>query len=155
MVEFPFASGRSCLLRGGEGLLLMAQTRVSSDKKEEFSMQQTLADQAIQDCIQLCQDCHAVCETTAIHCLRLGGSHAELAHQRLLRDCAQICQTSADFMLRRSPLHTSVCGLCAQICLQCAQSCEQIGTGDAQMKACADLCRRCAQSCQRMEQARF
>ena len=117
-------------------------------------MQQLATSQAVQECIQLCKDCHATCEATATYCLQLGGPHAGVSHQLTLRDCAQICQTSADFMLRGSPLHPAVCSACAQICIQCAQFCEQIGPNDAQMKACADLCRRCSQSCQQMAHVR-
>lgn len=106
--------------------------------------------QDLQKCIQLCQECHISCEALMMYCLQLGGSHAEVSHQRALRDCAQICQTCVDFMLRQSPLASHVCGACAQACLQCAESCERIGAGDTQMMACADLCRRCAQSCQHM-----
>jgi|SRR5579875_783569 len=117
-------------------------------------MQIPLINQTVKACIELCKECHAMCESTIQYCLQLGGPHVEASHLRLMRDCAQICQTGTDFMLRGSPLHTLVCGVCAQICLRCAESCEHVGPGDAQMKACADLCRQCAQSCQQMAQAR-
>ncbi|MBE3561957.1 MAG: four-helix bundle copper-binding protein [Ktedonobacteraceae bacterium] len=117
-------------------------------------MQSAATNQAMQECIKECTNCHTICEYTAAYCLQLGGPHAAPEHQRILRDCAQICHVSADFMLRGSPLHAAVCGVCAQVCVQCAESCERIGGGDAQMKACADLCRRCAESCRQMAQAR-
>lgn len=116
-------------------------------------MQQPLTNQAVKGCIELCRDCHAICVSTSMYCLQLGGAHAEVSYQRLLHDCAQICQTSADFMLRGSPLHTAICGVCAQICTECAEACERVDPGDAQMKACADLCRRCVQFCERMAHA--
>jgi hypothetical protein len=104
----------------------------------------------MQECLENCQECHAICTTTAQHCLSMGGKHAEPAHIRLLLDCAQICQTSADFMLRGSDLHPMTCGTCAEVCTRCAESCERIGKDDAHMQKCADMCRRCAASCHQM-----
>jgi hypothetical protein len=110
--------------------------------------------QEMRDCIQNCQECHAICMETVQHCLQMGGKHAEADHIRLLLDCAQICATSADFMLRGSPLHSKTCGVCAEICRLCAESCERIGKDDATMKKCAEMCRKCADSCQRMAGAK-
>jgi hypothetical protein len=112
-------------------------------------MQGNQMNAAMQECIQNCKDCHAVCVQTVLYCLQQGGPHAESGHLQALLDCAQMCQTSEDFMLRSSPLHSQTCGVCAQACLRCAQSCEQFGS-DQQMQTCVQLCRRCAQSCQEM-----
>lgn len=101
-------------------------------------------------CIQLCQDCHALCIQMIGHCIELGGRHAAPAHIRLLMDCAQMCSTTADYMARGSSLHDRTCGLCSEICLLCAESCEQIRGDDQLVKQCAELCRRCAESCERM-----
>ena len=104
---------------------------------------------AMRECIQNCSECHDICVETATHCLSLGGRHAGLEHQTLLRDCAQICATSADFMLRGSAQHRETCRVCAEVCDRCAASCEQMGD-DAMMKRCAAACRKCAESCGRM-----
>lgn len=112
-------------------------------------MQGNQMDQQMQQCIQDCQDCHAICVQTIAYCLQQGGQHVQASHMQSLLDCAQICQTSEDFMLRGSPLHAKVCGVCADACNSCAQSCDQF-SNDQQMKACADMCRRCAASCQQM-----
>jgi hypothetical protein len=106
----------------------------------------------MQECIDNCTSCHAVCLETIEHCLQLGGKHSDPAHIRLLADCAQICATSADFMLRMSDHHPEICGQCAAICEACAKSCEDLATGDGaeMMKRCAEICRRCAESCRRM-----
>ena len=101
-------------------------------------------------CIQLCQDCHAVCVQTIGHCLRMGGRHAAPEHIKLLMDCAQICTTTADYMARESSLHDRMCGLCSEICGLCADSCEHVGGDDHMVKQCAELCHRCAGSCERM-----
>jgi hypothetical protein len=106
--------------------------------------------QAMQECLENCQECHAICTTTIQHCLSMGGEHAEGSHIRLLLDCAQICQTSADFMLRGSELHSFTCGTCAEVCSRCAKACERIGKNDTHMQKCAEICRRCSASCHQM-----
>jgi hypothetical protein len=103
----------------------------------------------MQQCIDNCMQCHAVCTETISHCLQKGGKHAEAKHIRLLADCAQICATSADFMLRGSDLHALTCGVCAEVCARCAEECERMAD-DAAMQRCAEECRRCAESCRRM-----
>ena len=79
----------------------------------------------------------------------MGGKHVEASHLKTLLDCADTCRVSADFMLRGSPLHSEVCGVCADACERCAKSCEQFGD-DAETKACAEMCRRCTESCRLM-----
>lgn len=101
-------------------------------------------------CIQICQDCHALCTRTIRHCLELGGRLAAPEHIRLLVDCAQMCEINVDYMLRGSLLHDRVCGVCAEACKLCAENCAQLAGDDQMLKQCADLCRRCAGSCERM-----
>ena len=103
----------------------------------------------LEDCITNCLDCHSVCLSMVNHCLSKGGKHANPEHVRLLQDCAQICMTSADFMLRGSPMHSSTCGLCAEICRRCADDCAKMAD-DETMVLCAETCRRCAASCAEM-----
>jgi hypothetical protein len=103
----------------------------------------------MQECIDNCTECHAICVATITHCLQMGGKHAEAAHIGLLMDCAQICATSADFMLRGSPMHSRTCAACAEICARCAEECARMGSDDM-MQRCAEACRRCAESCRRM-----
>ena len=104
----------------------------------------------MQQCIQECLDCYSACTTTAAHCLEMGGKHAARQHQTALLDCATICQTSADFMLRGSPMHARVCGVCAEACRQCEEECRRMADGDEMMLQCAEACRRCGESCERM-----
>lgn len=104
----------------------------------------------MQECIQNCLNCHAICLETIGHCLAMGGEHAQADHIRLLQDCAQICMTSADFMLRMSEHHPQTCGICADICEACARDCESMADGSDFMQKCADVCRKCAESCRRM-----
>ncbi len=103
----------------------------------------------MQQCIDNCTSCHAMCLSMASqHCLEAGGKHVEASHFRLMMDCAQICQTSADFMLRGSAHHAHVCKECADICRDCAASCEAVGG----MDECVAACRKCAESCGQMGQ---
>ena len=107
-------------------------------------------DDEMQKCTQLCQECHALCTQTVVHCLKLGGRHAAPDHIRLLLDCAQICETTAQYLLRGSSLHERMCGLCAEVCRQCGENCVQVAGDDQMVKQCAEMCRRCAGSCERM-----
>lgn len=103
----------------------------------------------MENCIQNCTDCHAMCISTITHCLQLGGRHAEYGHIRLLLDCADICRTSADFMLRGSQFHQRTCSICAEICNRCAEDCAKY-TDDEHMRTCAEMCHECAASCNKM-----
>ena len=114
---------------------------------------QTLSPE-MQQCIQNCFDCHRSCTETASHCLQMGGKHASADHIRTLLDCAQMCGVSADFMLRQSPVHPQVCGVCAETCRQCAESCSRLADGDSAMTNCAAVCQRCEQSCESMAMAK-
>lgn len=102
---------------------------------------------AMKDCVEDCQRCHAECLETAMNlCLDRGGQHTEPEHFRLMISCATLCQSAADLMLSGSAFHERQCALCAVACEACAQSCEEIGG----MEQCVELCRRCAQSCRDM-----
>ncbi len=107
-------------------------------------------DDAMEKCIDLCQDCYALCTKTVGHCLQLGGRHAAPDHIRVFLDCAQLCETTAQFLLRGSSLHERMCGLCAEACRQCADSCVQVAGDDQLVKQCLEMCRNCAGSCERM-----
>jgi hypothetical protein len=106
----------------------------------------------MQQCIQNCLNCHAICLETINHCLQMGGEHASAQHIELLQDCAQICAASADFMLRMSQFHPQTCGVCAAVCAACADECERMTDGNDFMARCAEACRRCAESCRQMSQ---
>jgi len=88
-----------------------------------------------------------------VHCLALGGRHAEAQQIRVLLDCAEACQTAANFMLRGSDLYVLFCEPCALVCDACARSCEALAADDQQMNRCAESCRRCAHACREMASA--
>lgn len=106
-------------------------------------------DPAMNDCIDNCTRCAAVCLETINYCLEKGGEHAEAQHIATMAACADMCGTSAATMLRGANVQSAICSACAAVCRQCAASCERFGD-DADMKRCADACRRCAQSCAAM-----
>lgn len=106
-------------------------------------------DSSMRECIDACANCHAVCVATIDYCLKKGGDHANPEHIRTLQDCADVCRTSADLMLRGSPIHGSLCGVCAEACARAAESSAQ-WPDDEVMSACAEACRACAESCRSM-----
>ena len=108
---------------------------------------------AMQECIDRCQSCQAICLESVGRCLDLGGKHADADHIRMLIACAEVCDTSARFMLLGSEHHPRTCEVCAEVCEACAKDCEQFGD-DEMMQRCADTCRRCAESCREMAGAR-
>ena len=102
--------------------------------------------QGMNECIENCTQCHAICLETINYCLGKGGMHAASEHIALLATCADICVTSASTMLRGAAIHPVICAACAEVCRQCADACSRMGD-DAQMQRCAEACRRCAESC--------
>ena len=98
--------------------------------------------QAMNECIDNCTQCHAICLETINYCLTKGGVHAAPEHIALLATCADTCATSADAMLRGASVHDVVCGACAEICRQCADACDAMN--DPEMTRCAEVWRRCA-----------
>jgi hypothetical protein len=102
-----------------------------------------------QQCIDDCLGCYELCVRAMEHTFELHGKHVEAHQIRTLSDCAATCQTTAGFMLRGSPLHSRLCGVCAEVCRECERECLRAGD-DPKMQQCAEACRRCAESCERM-----
>lgn len=99
----------------------------------------------IQQCIQDCLNCHAVCKQTAEACKQAGGEHGKSEHIYMLLDCAEMCLTAAHFMQHNSPLYGYICQAAAQVANHCAGECEQMGDND-----CANACRNAAWSCEQL-----
>ena len=136
----------------GASFMILPKVSAATDSQPQPSLMEGghHTDDAMQKCIDLCQDCYALCTRTVGHCLQLGGRHAASEHIRLFLDCAQICDTTAQYLLRGSSLHERMCGLCAEVCRQCADSCLAVAGDDQMVKQCAEMCRTCAGSCERM-----
>jgi hypothetical protein len=103
----------------------------------------------MQQCINDCLNCSEVYVRTMEHWFELRGKHVEATQIRTLSDCAAICQTSAGFMLRGSPFHVRICGVCAEVCRECERECRRT-PDDQTTQRCANACRCCAESCERM-----
>src|SRR3546814_19932524 len=101
------------------------------------------------DCIDNCTQCHAICLETINYCLEKGGKHAAPEHIALLTSCADICATSASAMLRGSAVHPVICGACAEVCRPCAAEC--VALDDPEMTRSAETCSTGAQRCAGME----
>lgn len=105
----------------------------------------------LQECIEECLNCHAVCTITLQHCIASGGDYTEVNLVGIILDCAEMCQTSANFMLRGSPYHVITCAACAELCRACEEACRGV-PGDEQLAHCAEICATCAGACDRMAQ---
>jgi hypothetical protein len=145
------STGASLLATGASFMMLPNVHAATQGGAKPGAEEEHHSDDEMKKCIQLCEECHAVCIQTVGHCVKLGGRHAAPDHIRLLLDCAQICETTADYLIRGSSLHERMCGLCAEVCRQCADNCLQIAGDDQMVKKCAEMCKSCAGSCERMK----
>lgn len=123
-------------------------------RHSDLELDQTRSDDQayddMQECIEECLNCHAVCTMTLQHCIASGGPQLTDVHLvGLLLDCAEICQASANFMLRGSPYHVITCAACAELCRACEESCRSV-SDDEQLMHCAEVCSGCAAVCDRM-----
>jgi hypothetical protein len=106
-------------------------------------------DPNLKACIDACRDCHDSCLASVMHCLTLGGPHADPLHVNLLLECTAVCSTTADLMLTNSRFYRQMCAVCARICTACAQQCQALG----RMEECVRACERCADECEHMDVA--
>lgn len=123
----------------------------NQDRDAETDRTDEQAHDDMQECIEECLNCHAVCTMTLQHCIASGGIHTEVNLIGLVLDCAEICQTSANYMLRGSPYHVITCAACAELCRACEDACRAV-PDDEQLAHCADVCAGCADVCDRMAQ---
>ena len=152
MSRRTFVASSASLLMTGASMMILPRASALAGAAPESKHQHAGGDD-MKQCIRSCQDCHALCTQTIMHCLQLGGRHAAPEFIRLFMDCAQLCETNIDYMLRDSTLHGRMCRICSDACRQCAQECEKLMGDDQLLKQCADMCRRCADSCDRMAKA--
>lgn len=149
-----FLSSGASLVAAGASFMILPKSYASSSGKSDshplLAQGGHHTNEEMQQCIQLCRDCHALCTETIAHCLMLGGRYAAPELIRLFLDCAQGCATTADYMLRRSAFHDRMCRLCADLCHQCGKDCRQIAGDDQLIQQCSEMCRKCAESCEHM-----
>ena len=106
----------------------------------------------MQECVEACLACHSTCEETMSYCLQQGGQ-MDAQIMRALMDCSDTTRMCADMMMRRSPISTEMCALCARACDLCAEACRTM-PDDAQLTKCAESCHKCAEMCRTMAGAR-
>lgn len=102
-----------------------------------------------EECIQQCIGTYRLTLQSVGYCLDKGGEYSSTKMIQRLLDCAEICRTTMSYLIRSSDKHSTMCGSCAEICLQTAEDCERF-SDDSSMKACAQQCRSCAEHCQMM-----
>lgn len=157
MSRRAFVSTGASLFAAGAALMIEPKVYGAMNDSGHASMHHTANMEGIphskadmESCINLCHECHALCNQTIAQCLNLGGSHAAPDHIKLFIDCAQMCMVTADYLTRESVIHDRVCKVCADACRLCAESCEEVSGGNQLLNQCADLCRRCSESCASM-----
>jgi len=107
---------------------------------------------ATQRCMDDCSECAVICNEGIMYCCSRGGNHVSMQLMSILMDCADMCQMVCRAMTRSSGMSPKMCALCAEMCINCGNMCEQT-SGDKMMMLCAEVCRRCAESCMDMAPA--
>ena len=139
--EFAMAPNSNNLLLGG----IMSIHKSSADNLLRIPHHFIPEKTSVEICTERCLQTYKQCQELIVHCLQLGGVHAEVEHIRLLQDCSAITALNAKFILRESDFHKELCALCEEICTACAKDCEKFD--DEMMRTCAHNCRLCAESC--------
>jgi hypothetical protein len=107
-----------------------------------------MSHEAMQTCIDTCNDCATACDHCASSCLSESDVQRMTQCISLDIECAAICRAAAASMARGSEFAQAICGVCADICEACAVECEQHPMDHC--KACAEACRACAKECRAM-----
>ncbi|WP_405490106.1 four-helix bundle copper-binding protein [Streptomyces sp. NBC_00096] len=102
----------------------------------------------MQEAIEACMSCHAVCEEAMSACMS-GGGQAQMQIMRALMDCSELTRMCADMVMRRSRMSAEMCALCAKACDMCAEACRSM-PDDPQLMRCADACSSAAEMCRSM-----
>ncbi len=64
----------------------------------------------------------------------------------LSRDCADLCQLASSMLGRGTKEITSILKICAKLCIECADECENFD--EEHYQKCARVCRKCAEMCE-------
>jgi hypothetical protein len=107
-----------------------------------------MAHEQYQACIDECYACAAACDHCAVACLSEQDVKMMARCIQLDMDCADICRMAAAYMARGSEFATAICTTCAEICEACGEECAQHKADHCQQ--CAEACRRCAAACRQM-----
>ena len=97
---------------------------------------------ACSDCQRACDMCSAHCLA-----LLSDGKTQHAKTMQLCNDCAAVCATSAQIVARHGPLMNVICNACADACNQCAKACDaqkddaQMKYCAEQCRLCEKACR--------------
>ena len=116
-----------------------------------FPMEELMATQQFQSCIDACYACAAACDHCAASCLQEDDVKMMARCIALDMDCAQICRMAASLMARGSSFAGALCKVCADVCQACGDECAKHQAAHCQ--ECAQACHRCADECRRMAAA--
>lgn len=100
-----------------------------------------------QDLLHLLAQCADECDHCFDMCLDNDRTDELVRALRACRDCAKICRVTASFIASNSMFASRMVELCAEICGQCADVCENHTDEEQECKACAKICRECAEAC--------
>jgi hypothetical protein len=114
-------------------------------------MENIMANQQFQSCIEACNACAEACDYCAVSCLQEPDPKTMARCIALDMDCAEICRLAAGYMARGSEFAIAICQACADVCEACGDECAKFQVRHCQ--ECAQACRRCADECRRMVRA--
>ncbi|WP_424000442.1 four-helix bundle copper-binding protein [Haloarcula salina] len=97
------------------------------------------------ECLELCQQATEVCEWCADECARIDGMTDCV---RLCRDVSDIASLHVKFLARGSDHREALAGVCATVCRDCAEECENHEHDHC--RTCAEVLRECAEACESM-----
>lgn len=95
----------------------------------------------VENCINKTIECHVTCLETFDDEMDCIGSNSMFC--KILMDTARMTLYANESLLLDSVYNKDICELCAQICLDCSEKCEEFG-----YKECARKCNECAGTCE-------
>ena len=94
--------------------------------------------------------CASTCATCSDACLHGEDAGSMTRCIDLDNQCAAICRTTADILSRPGPNGDSwraIVEACIAVCTECAEECEQHADHHDHCRICAEACRACAEAC--------
>ena len=101
--------------------------------------------------IRACSACAVACDACTEACRQAADPQPLRQCIERCHDCADVCRLTALLMARESEWATTLCGLCARLCLACAEECARHPL--PQCQECAQTCQHCADECEALGEA--
>jgi hypothetical protein len=98
--------------------------------------------------MQVCNDCAAACEHTAIACLAEPDPGPRGSCIKLNQECALVCRLLSALISRDSCISADIATVAAKLCELAAKECDRWQIDHCNL--CAELCRNCADECRRL-----